>query len=227
MSSSRSKVNQTPSLGEGRGGLIVVLGAGESGVGAAVLAKKKEFDVFVSDSGSIKDKYKKVLSLNGIAFEEGKHSANLILTASEVVKSPGIPYKSKMVQAIIKKKIPVISEIEFAARYTNARLIGITGTNGKTTTTSLVYHILKKAGYKVRMAGNIGESFAKMVAEETAPLLPIPIGISPKGRERRVLRGVPSGKVLPDLLGEDSRLLRRHEVLLSESPYGPDGQGRG
>src|SRR5690242_11487933 len=117
----KPKVKRAPSLREGGGGLLVVLGAGESGAGTAVLAK-------------IKDKYKKVLSHNGIAYEEGKHTHRMILNADEVVKSPGIPDKSKMIVELKKKRIPVISEIEFAARYTNAKLIGITGTNGKTTT---------------------------------------------------------------------------------------------
>ena len=145
---------------------IVVIGSGESGAGAAVLAKKKGFDVFVSDKGKIKEEYKNVLSNHGIAYEEGKHTASLILNANEVVKSPGVPEKSEMMQQIRKKKIAVVSEIEFAARFTNATLIGITGTNGKTTTTSLTYHVLKNAGYNVKMAGNIGKSFALMVAEE-------------------------------------------------------------
>lgn len=144
---------------------IVVLGAGESGIGASVLAKKKDLDVFVSDKGKIKDEYKNVLSHHGIAYEEGKHTSDLILNADEVIKSPGIPEKAEIVKIIRKKKIPVISEIEFAARYTNATLIGITGTNGKTTTTSLTYHILKNAGYNVAMGGNVGKSFAMLVAE--------------------------------------------------------------
>src|ERR1035438_2136464 len=144
---------------------LVVLGAGESGTGTAILAKKKGFDVFVSDFGKIKDKYKKVLSLNEIAYEEGKHTKRMILNADEVVKSPGIPDKSEMIVELKKKKIPIISEIEFAARYTNAKLIGITGTNGKTTTTSLIYHILKNAGLKVALGGNIGKSFALQVAK--------------------------------------------------------------
>jgi len=144
---------------------IVVLGAGESGTGTAVLAKKKGFEVFVSDRGNIKDKYKKVLSHNGIAYEEGKHTSRKVLNADEVVKSPGIPDKSEMILELRKKRIPVISEIEFAARYTNAKLIGITGTNGKTTTTSWIYHILKNAGYKVALGGNVGKSFAMLVAK--------------------------------------------------------------
>lgn len=152
---------------------LVVIGSGESGTGTAVLAKKKGFDVFVSDKGKIKKEYKKVLSLNGITYEEGKHTASLILNADEVVKSPGVPEKAPMMQAIRKKKIPVVSEIEFAARYTNATLIGITGTNGKTTTTTMVYHILKNAGYNARLGGNIGKSFAMMVAKEKASPKPL------------------------------------------------------
>jgi len=145
---------------------LVILGGGESGTGSAVLAKKKGLDVFVSDKGKIKDEYKKVLSHNDIAYEEGKHTASLILNGDEVVKSPGIPENTEMIVKLRKKKIPIISEIEFASRYTNATLIGITGTNGKTTTTSLIYHILKNAGYNVAMGGNVGKSFAMLVADE-------------------------------------------------------------
>ena len=144
---------------------IVILGAGESGVGTALLAKKKGFEVFVSDNGKIKDKYKKVLSHHGIAYEEGKHTKRMILNADEVVKSPGIPDTSAMIVGLKNKKIPIISEIEFAARYTNSKIIGITGTNGKTTTTSLIFHILKNAGYKVALGGNVGKSFAMLVAK--------------------------------------------------------------
>jgi UDP-N-acetylmuramoylalanine--D-glutamate ligase len=145
---------------------IVILGAAESGAGAAVLAQKKGFDVFVSDAGKIADKYKEVLTGHGIEFEEGRHSAEKILNASEVIKSPGIPDKAAMVQQVLAKKIPVISEIEFAGRYTNATMIGITGTNGKTTTTLLTHHILKKAGLNVGLAGNVGKSLAMQVAQE-------------------------------------------------------------
>jgi len=144
---------------------ITILGAGESGVGAAVLAKKNNFNVFVSDNGQIKQEYKNVLLQHDIKFEEGKHSNNLILDTDEVIKSPGIPDNSAVIQEIRKKGIPVISEIEFAARYTQAKKICITGSNGKTTTTLLTYHILKKAGYKVGLAGNVGNSFALQVAE--------------------------------------------------------------
>lgn len=145
---------------------IVILGSGESGVGAAILAKKKGFDVFVSDKSIIKEKYKKQLIEEGILFEEGKHSENLILNAQEVIKSPGIPDKVDLVVRLREQNIPVISEIEFAGRYTNAKKICITGSNGKTTTTLLTYHILKKAGYNVGLGGNVGTSFALQVARE-------------------------------------------------------------
>lgn len=145
--------------------LLLVLGAGESGVGTAVLGIKMGFDVFVSDQGSIKEKYKKELLNHHIEFEENQHTTKKILAADEVVKSPGIPDKAELVQALMKKGKSVISEIEFAARYTNATLIGITGTNGKTTTTLLTYHILSKAGLNVGLAGNVGKSFARQVAE--------------------------------------------------------------
>lgn len=145
---------------------IVILGSGESGVGSAILAKQKGYDVFVSDKGAIKDKYKKPLQENGIAFEEGQHTEDLVLNATEVIKSPGIPEKADLVKKLREKNIPVVSEIEFAGRYTNARKICITGSNGKTTTTMLTYHILKKAGYNVGLGGNVGKSFAYQVATE-------------------------------------------------------------
>ncbi len=145
---------------------IVILGAAESGVGAAVLAQKKGFDVFVSDMGTIKEKYKKELDAYGIPWEEGGHTESLILNADEIIKSPGIPDKAPMVQQVKAAGIHIISEIEFAGRYTNAKMICITGSNGKTTTTSLIYHILKQAGYNVGLAGNIGRSLALQVAEE-------------------------------------------------------------
>ncbi|HOT15160.1 MAG TPA: UDP-N-acetylmuramoyl-L-alanine--D-glutamate ligase [Bacteroidales bacterium] len=145
---------------------IVILGAAESGVGAAVLAKAKGFDVFVSDAGKIKESYKNMLIGHQIDFEEGKHSEDLILNAHEIIKSPGIPEKAEMVKKIRTKQIPVISELEFAARYTNAYKICITGSNGKTTTTSLIFHMLKKAGLNVGLAGNIGQSFAYQVATQ-------------------------------------------------------------
>lgn len=144
---------------------LVILGGGESGVGTAVLAQKKGFDVFLSDKGKIKDKYKNVLSNYKIKWEEEKHSDALILNADEVVKSPGIPDKSDLIKALHKKKISVISEIEFAGRYTKAKKICISGSNGKTTTTLLIYHILKNAGLNVALGGNVGKSFAMLVAE--------------------------------------------------------------
>jgi UDP-N-acetylmuramoylalanine--D-glutamate ligase len=145
---------------------IVILGAGESGVGSAVLAKKKGFDVFVSDGALIKEKYKTQLIEENILFEEGIHTQEKILNAHEVIKSPGIPDKAEIVVKLREKNIPVISEIEFAGRYTNAKKICITGSNGKTTTTLLTYHILKNAGYSVGLGGNVGRSFAMQVATE-------------------------------------------------------------
>ena len=145
---------------------IVVLGAGESGAGAAVLAKVKGFDTFVSDMSAIKDKYKEVLDKYGIAWEEGQHTEELILSADEVVKSPGIPNDAPMILKLKEQGTPVISEIEFAGRYTNAKMICITGSNGKTTTTSLIYHIFKSAGLNVGLAGNIGKSLALQVATD-------------------------------------------------------------
>jgi len=142
------------------------LGGGESGVGAAVLALKKGFEVFVSDFGKIKEKHKSVLSHFEIKFEEGKHTEELILTADEVIKSPGIPDNAGIIKRIREKDISIISEIEFADRYTSAKKICITGSNGKTTTTLLTYHILKNAGLNVGLAGNIGQSFAMQVAEK-------------------------------------------------------------
>ena len=143
---------------------IAILGAGESGTGAAVLAKKQGFRVWLSDSGNIKEKYKNVLSHYEIAFEEVRHSEDQILDSDEVIISPGIPLTAPLVKKIKANLIPVISEIEFAARYTSARKICITGSNGKTTTTLLIYHILKNAGIKVGLGGNVGESFAMQVA---------------------------------------------------------------
>jgi UDP-N-acetylmuramoylalanine--D-glutamate ligase len=145
---------------------IVILGAAESGVGAAVLAQKHGFDVFVSDMGKIKPKYKEILDLYKIPFEEGKHTDELILNAFEVIKSPGIPDKAPMIKALKGKGVHIISEIEFAGRYTQAKKICITGSNGKTTTTTLIYHMLKKAGLNVGLAGNVGQSFAMQVATE-------------------------------------------------------------
>ncbi|MBR4306957.1 MAG: UDP-N-acetylmuramoyl-L-alanine--D-glutamate ligase [Bacteroidaceae bacterium] len=144
---------------------IVILGAAESGVGAAALAKVKGFDVFVSDMGMIKENYKQVLRQYDVPWEEGTHMEQLILNADEIVKSPGIPDNVPMVCKAKEAGIPIISEIEFAARYTDAKMICITGSNGKTTTTSLIYHIFKKAGYNVGLAGNIGRSLALQIAE--------------------------------------------------------------
>ena len=144
---------------------IVVLGAGESGVGAAILAQKKGFEVFVSDMSMIKGKYKNMLVERGIEWEEGQHTESLILNADEAIKSPGIPNNAPMIVKLKDLGVPVISEIEFAGRYTNAQMICITGSNGKTTTTSLIYHIFKKAGLNVGLAGNIGRSLALQVAE--------------------------------------------------------------
>ena len=144
---------------------IVILGAGESGAGAAVLAQKKGFDTFVSDMSLIKDKYRAMLNERGIQWEEGKHTEELILNADEVIKSPGIPNDAPIILKLKNQGTPIISEIEFAGRYTNAKMICITGSNGKTTTTSLIYHIFKKAGLNVGLAGNIGQSLAYQVAE--------------------------------------------------------------
>lgn len=145
---------------------IVVLGAGESGAGAAVLAQKEGFYVFVSDMAAINAKYKKLLDDHGIEWEEGQHTEEKILNADEVIKSPGIPKEAPMVRKIAEKGIHIISEIEFAGRYTNSKMICITGSNGKTTTTSLIYHIFKEAGYDAGLAGNIGRSLALQVAED-------------------------------------------------------------
>lgn len=145
---------------------IVVLGAGESGVGAAILAKSKGFDVFVSDLSAVKDKYVQMLNNHNITWESGHHTEEEILSATEVVKSPGIPDTAPIIQKIIAKGIRIISEIEFAGRYTDSKMICITGSNGKTTTTSLIYHIFQNAGYDAGLAGNIGNSLALQVAED-------------------------------------------------------------
>ena len=143
---------------------IVILGAGESGTGSAVLAKTKGFDVFVSDIAKIKPHYKEILYNYEIEWEEEQHTERLILNADEIIKSPGISEKSEIMQLVVKKEIPVISEIEFAGRYTDAKKICITGSNGKTTTTSLLHHMLRKAGLNCGIAGNVGKSFAMQVA---------------------------------------------------------------
>lgn len=145
---------------------IVILGSGESGVGSAILAQSKGFAVFVSDKGLIQEKYKTELQNNSIDFEEGKHTEELILNADEIIKSPGIPDKAELIIKAKEKNIPIISEIEFAGRYTNAKMICITGSNGKTTTTLLTYHIFKKAGLNVGLGGNVGKSFAYQVATQ-------------------------------------------------------------
>ena len=145
---------------------LVILGGGESGVGTAILGKKKGFEVFVSDFGKIKDNYKEVLTNNEIKWEDEQHTEGLILNADVVMKSPGIPDKAPIVKKLVEKNISVISEIEFAAPYTDAITIGITGSNGKTTTTMLTYHLLKEAGLNVGLGGNIGKSFAWQVADE-------------------------------------------------------------
>ncbi|MFT4153942.1 UDP-N-acetylmuramoyl-L-alanine--D-glutamate ligase [Parafilimonas sp.] len=155
----------------GRGGRLLILGGGESGVGAALLGKQKGYDVFLSDAGYLNERYKTELSENNIAFEECGHTAEKILSADEIVKSPGIPEKNEMVKAIRDKQIPVISEIELAYRFKgDAKIIAVTGSNGKSTTTSLIYHICKTAGLDCALVGNIGYSFAKQVAEHPKPL---------------------------------------------------------
>ena len=145
---------------------LVVLGGGESGVGTAILGKKKGYDVFLSDFGKIKNNYKEVLALHRLAWEEEKHTEEMILNADVVMKSPGIPDKSPIVQKLKAQGTPVISEIEFAEKYNEKETIGITGSNGKTTTTMLTHHILKQGGLNVGLAGNIGKSFAWQVAED-------------------------------------------------------------
>ena len=164
---SKSDQSSLP-CGESRRGVrrIVVLGAGESGSGAAILAKEKGFDVFVSDCGTISEPYRALLDQNGVPWEDGKHSEELILNADEVVKSPGIPLTAPLIKKLQAQGTPIISEIEFASRYTNAKMICITGSNGKTTTTSLIFYILKQAGLNVGLAGNIGNSLALQVAHE-------------------------------------------------------------
>lgn len=164
-------VKLAPSVVQVSGSFLVVLGAAESGIGAAILGKQKGYDVFVSDGGKIKDKYKQELIDNGIAFEEGGHTVDRILSAAEVVKSPGIPEKNELVKKIRAKGIPVISEIELAYRYKgNSKIVAITGSNGKSTTTTMLYHMCKVGGLDCALVGNIGYSFAKQVAEDPKPL---------------------------------------------------------
>lgn len=145
---------------------IVVLGGGESGVGAAILAKDKGFDVFLSDFGKIAPDYRKQLEQENIAFEDGGHTEELVLNADEIIKSPGVAPTAPIMLKVFAKGIPVISEIEFAGRYTDAKMVCITGSNGKTTTTLLTYHILKNAGINVGLAGNVGKSLALQVARD-------------------------------------------------------------
>jgi UDP-N-acetylmuramoylalanine--D-glutamate ligase len=165
MSTNNTTSSNTKSAMTGQG-RVVILGAGESGVGAAKLAQAKGFDVFVSDYGVITDKYRAALEKLSIPFESEKHTEELILNANEVIKSPGIPPTAPIIKKLVAKGVPVVSEIEFAKRYTNAKTICITGSNGKSTTSLLTYHILKNAGLNVGLAGNIGQSFAAQVATE-------------------------------------------------------------
>src|SRR5688500_1601026 len=145
---------------------VIILGAGESGTGAALLAKQKGFDVFVSDQGTIKDKYKTELQQNGIDFEDGTHTESKILNASLIIKSPGIPDKAEIIKKVKAAGISVVDEIEFAFRYLTGKVIAITGTNGKTTTTLLTHHLMKEAGFNVALGGNVGFSLARQVAEK-------------------------------------------------------------
>lgn len=145
---------------------IVILGGGESGTGAALLASKKGFDVFLSDQGTLKDRYKAELQRNFIAFEEGKHTEDLILNASIIIKSPGIPEKAEIIKKAKARQITIIDELEFAFRYLTGKVIAITGTNGKTTTTLLTYHLMRTGGKNVALGGNVGKSLARQVAEE-------------------------------------------------------------
>ncbi len=165
-SNHQNNPQSAPSPAEKAGVRLVILGAGESGVGAAILAQQKGFDVFVSDFGVIKDVYEEELNKHNISFESQKHTEALILNANEVIKSPGIADKVAIVKKIKEKGISIISEIEFAGRHTNAKTICVTGSNGKSTTTMLTYHILKEAGFNVGLAGNIGNSFARQVAQQ-------------------------------------------------------------
>jgi len=167
MSTNQNNITSTTSSAMAGQGRVVILGAGESGVGAAKLAQQKGFDVFVSDFGTIADQYKSALEKLNIPFESEKHTEELILNATQVIKSPGIPATAPIVKKLVAKGTPVISEIEFAGRYTDAKMICITGSNGKSTTSLLTYHILKNAGLNVGLAGNIGHSFAAQVAAES------------------------------------------------------------
>ena len=144
---------------------VVILGGGESGTGAALLAKAKGFDVFVSDQGMLKEKYKQELVAENILFEEGHHTLDKVLHASLIIKSPGIPDKAEVIKKAKERNIEIIDELEFAFRFIKGRVIAITGTNGKTTTTLLTYHLMKSAGLNVALAGNVGESLARKVAK--------------------------------------------------------------
>ena len=171
ISEKENSVHITPPLWDGGVSFLCILGAGESGIGAALLGKQKGYKIFVSDGGAIKDNYKQELIDNAIEFEEGHHTAEKILAADEVMKSPGIPEKNEMVKKIRAKGIPVISEIELAYRFKgDSKIVAITGSNGKSTCTSLIYHICKTAGLDCALVGNIGYSFAKQIAEDPKPL---------------------------------------------------------
>ena len=145
---------------------LVILGAGESGSGTAILGLKQGYEVFVSDMGPIKPQYKELMASHGVPYEENGHTESKILDATEVVKSPGIPNDAPLIRKLVERGIPLLSEIEFAGRYTQAKFVCITGSNGKTTTTSLIYDIFCRAGYNVGLAGNIGKSLALQVAED-------------------------------------------------------------
>jgi UDP-N-acetylmuramoylalanine--D-glutamate ligase len=145
---------------------VAIIGGGESGVGAAMLAQKNRYEVFVSDFGLIQDKYKSELNINSIPFEEGGHNFERIEQADIIIKSPGIPDKAPLIQYLIAKDIVIISEIEFASRYYNGKIIGVTGSNGKSTTVSLIYHVLHEAQLNVGLAGNIGYAFSRLLLEE-------------------------------------------------------------
>ncbi len=164
---------------------IFILGAGESGTGAAILAKQQGFDVFLSDSGSIKDNYKQELTAAGIAFEENGHSIDKIMSADLIIKSPGIPDKVQLISDLRAKGTPIWSEIEFASRFTDKKIIAITGSNGKTTTTSLTHHLFEKCGFDVEVGGNIGLSFARLVADNAKSIANFPNSSSPSGEVGR------------------------------------------
>ncbi len=206
---------------------IVILGAGESGAGAAVLAKAKGFNVFVSDFSSIKPKYKDMLDAHGICWEEGRHTEADILNADEIIKSPGIPDKAPIIKKLKEKGTPIISEIEFAGRYTDAKMICITGSNGKTTTTMLTYHILRQAGVDAGLAGNVGNSLALQVAEDPHAVYVIELVITTRCRTmwmpnsalsgtRRLKMLSYSGTTIPLLPAKSPNAIRRQ--LSTRSP---------